>query len=85
MNVSIIYFNGCWECAEFPCAGSMLDKPRVRAFAEFARRYGPDELEKCLLKNKEKGILYHYDGQLIGDYDRCETEEKIINMLKNGR
>ena len=30
-------------------------------------------------------VLIHYDGQLIGDYDRCKTEEKIINMLKNGR
>ena len=46
--------NGCWECAEFPCDGSMLDKPRIRAFAEFARRYGADELEKCLIRNKEK-------------------------------
>ncbi len=31
--------NGCWECSEFPCTGCMLDKPRIRAFAEFARRY----------------------------------------------
>lgn len=58
--------NGCWECTEFPCSGSMLNKPRIRAFAEFAKRYGADELEKCLLRNKEKGIIYHYDGQLVG-------------------
>ena len=31
----------------------MLDKPRIRAFAKFARRYGVEELEKCLLRNKE--------------------------------
>ena len=31
--------NGCWECSEFPFTGCMLDKPRIRAFAEFARRY----------------------------------------------
>ena len=76
--------NGCWECAEFPCGGSMLDKLRIRAFAEFARRYGADELERCLLRNKEKGIVYHYEGQLVGDYDRCQTEEEIIEMIKNG-
>ena len=76
--------NGCWECAEFPCAGSMLDKPRIRAFAKFAKRYGADELEKCLLKNKEKGIVYHHEGQLVGDYDRCQTEEEIIEMIKTG-
>ena len=62
----------------------MLDKPRIRAFAEFAKRYGTDELEKCLLRNKEKGIVYHYKGQLVGDYDRCQTEEEIIEMIKTG-
>ena len=76
--------NGCWECAEFPCGGSMLDKLRIRAFAEFARRYGADELERCLLRNKEKGIIYHYDGQLVGDYDRCQTEEETIEMINAG-
>lgn len=77
--------NGCWECAEFPCTGSMLDKKRIRAFAEFARRYGADELGKCLLRNKEKGLVYHYDGQFIGDYDNCQTEQEIIDMIMNGR
>ena len=62
----------------------MLDKLRIRAFAEFARRYGADELERCLLRNKEKGIIYHYDGQLVGDYDRCQTEEETIEMINAG-
>ena len=73
--------NGCWECSEFPFTGCMLDKPRIRAFAEFARRYGVEELEKCLLRNKEKGIVYHYESQLVGDYDKCQTEEEIIEMI----
>ena len=77
--------NGCWECAEFLCTGCMLDKPRIRAFAEFARRYGVEELEKCLLRNKEKGVVYHYEGQLVGDYDKCQTEEEIIEMIKTGK
>ena len=76
--------NGCWECVDFPCSGGMLDKPRIRAFAEFARRYGVDELEECLLRNKEKGVEYHYEGQLDGDYDKCQNEEEIIEMIKNG-
>ena len=58
---------------------------RIRAFAEFARRYGVEELEKCLLRNKEKGIVYHYEGQLVGDYDKCQTEEEIIEMIKTGK
>lgn len=77
--------NGCWECVHFPCSGGMLDKPRIRTFAEFARRYGVDELEKRLLRNKEKGIIYHYEGQLVSDYDKCQNEEEIIEMIKNGK
>lgn len=76
--------NGWWECDCFPCKGNMLDKLRVRAFAQFAKEYGTDELTKCLLRNKENGIIYHYDGQLVGDYDICETVEEIIDMIKNG-
>lgn len=75
--------NGCWECADFPCEGGMLNKPRIRAFALFAKEYGVEELTKCLLLNKENGIIYHYEGQLIGDYDKCETEEEIIMMIKH--
>lgn len=77
--------HGCWECADFPCMGGMLDNLRIRAFAAFAKRYGTDELEKCLLRNKENGIVYHYDGQLTGDYDTGTGEEEIITMIKTGR
>lgn len=76
--------NGCWECPDFPCSGNMLDMPRIRAFARFAKEYGTDELMRCLLRNKENGIVYHYDGQLVGDYDKCKTEVEIFNMIKTG-
>ena len=62
----------------------MLDKPRIRAFAEFARRYHVEKLEKCLLRNKEKGIVYHYESQLVGDYDKCQTEEVRNSSLVEG-
>ena len=75
---------GCWLCSDFPCLGGMLDKPRVRAFAKFAEQYGTEELRRCLKRNKANGIRYHYDGQLIGDYDLCGSEEEIIEMLKSG-
>jgi len=76
--------NGCWECADFPCSGTMLDKPRIRAFARFAKEYGTDELIRCLMRNKAKSIVYHYDGQLVGDYDKCDSEDEIIEMIKTG-
>ena len=82
--------NGCWECDEFPCNGTyndftnMLDKPRIRAFAAFAKKHGENELIKCLVRNEETGVKYHYEGELIGDYDKAETEEEFINMIKFG-
>lgn len=36
------------------------------------------ELVRCLMKNKANGIVYRYDGQLVGDYDKCETGDKIF-------
>lgn len=76
---------GCWECTQFPCEGGMLDKIRVCTFARFAKEYGADELVRCLMKNKADGIVYHYDGQLVGDYDKCRNEEEIIEMIKNAK
>jgi len=76
--------NGCWECTDFPCKGSMLDKLRIRAFARFVNEYGEDELVRCLLRNKENGVKYHYDGQLVGNYDEGKTEDEIIEIVKNG-
>ena len=76
--------NGCWECFDFPCSGGMLDKLRIRAFARFVKEHGEDELIRCLIRNKETGVVYHYDGQLIGDYDKGQTEEEIIEIIKHG-
>ena len=76
---------GCWECEEFPCTGSMLDKVRICAFASFVKEYGEEEMMRCLEKNEAAGITYHYPGQLVGDYDRYSTEREIMNMLKEGK
>lgn len=76
--------NGCWECFDFPCSGGMLDKLRIRAFARFVKEYGEDELIRCLMRNKENGVVYHYDGQLVGDYDKGQTEEEIMQIIKHG-
>jgi len=77
--------SGCWECEQFPCEGGMLDKPRIRAFALFAKEYGTDELIRCLIKNKADGIIYHYEGQLVGDYDNCKTNDDIFEMINTKR
>lgn len=76
--------NGCWECSEFPCTGTMLDKIRLRAFADFVRIQGEKELVSHLMRNKVRGISYHYPGQLLGDYDKGKTEEEIMNIILHG-
>jgi hypothetical protein len=76
--------NGCWECSEFPCRGGMLDKMRIRTFARFIKQYGIQKLMERLEKNEHAGIIYHYEGQIIGDYDVLLTEEEIFDKLLHG-
>jgi len=75
----------CWECNAFPCSGGMLDNRRTRTFARFAKENGANELERCLISNTAKGILYHHPGQHTGDYDLCTSEEQIMEMIKTGK
>ena len=61
--------NGCWECPAFPCDNPMFNKQRVRAFAAFVLEHGEAALIRALQKNEADGVLYHYPGRLVGDYD----------------
>lgn len=76
---------GCWECSEFPCPDSMLDKPRIRAFARFIKDRGEEKLLDCLDRNEQSGIVYHYKGELIGDYDIPKTEKEITRLIMYGK
>lgn len=75
---------GCWECDEFPCDNPMFKKPRVLAFARFIAEYGEERLMEALEKNEENGMVYHYEGQLVGDYDQTQTEEEIRKLILRG-
>jgi hypothetical protein len=77
--------NGCWECTEFPCSNDMLDKLRVRTFIKFIAEYGEEKFMDCLERNEKNGVVYHYDGQLIGDYDIPTTEGEIKKMILFGK
>ncbi|HPE16847.1 MAG TPA: DUF3795 domain-containing protein [Oscillospiraceae bacterium] len=77
--------SGCWACPDFPCENPMLNKPRVRTFAAFIREHGEAELMDLLERNEAAGLLYHYEGQLVGDYDRPATGEGILHLLLTGR
>ena len=75
---------GCYECEPGNCRkGLYADKIKPRAFAEFARRYGVDELLDCLERNEKAGIIYHREG-IMGDYDDFDDLEKLIDFIGTG-
>ena len=78
------HLNGCYECEPAQCRkGLYSEKIKARAFAEFARRYGVDQLLDCLERNENAGIVYHREG-IMGDYDDFDNVEAIIRFIQNG-
>lgn len=75
---------GCWACDDFPCDSAMFRTPRVRAFAKYIAENGSQKLLRALKNNEEHGVIYHYDGQLTGDYDLFSDEKEIIQFMKQG-
>ncbi len=72
----------CWECEKYPCGYPMLEKPRIKAFAEYIRTYGERDLIAALGRLEREGVLYHYPGKLIGDYDLFQTQEELFQFLR---
>ena len=78
------HIEGCYECnPKYCCKGLYENKLKPKAFAEFAHRYGIEELLFCLERNEEKGIVYHRDG-IMGDYDEFEDLEELIEFIRTG-
>src|SRR5690554_51947 len=77
--------NYCFECDEYPCAKDMYKNMRVNAFNTVAKTEGLEKLAEYLYTNYNRGIVYHRENKLTGDYDRCNTIEEIIDLLKNGK
>lgn len=74
--------DGCWQCPEFPCESKMFKSLRTRAFVRYVKRYGIDALMDRLYERETDGLQYHYPGQLVGDYDQCQMEEEVLNLLE---
>ena len=76
---------GCYECKPAECRkGLYAEKIKARAFAEFARRFGVDELLDCLERNECVGIVYHREG-IMGDYDEFDDLEALITYIQTGK
>lgn len=74
--------SGCWECTRFPCEGAMFKSDRIRAFVRFLGLYGESALLAVLSHMECAGWIYHYPGQLVGDYDARKDEEAILSILE---
>ena len=76
---------GCFECNPADCRkGLFAEKIKPRAFSEFAKRYGVEELLDCLERNEKAGIVYHREG-IMGDYDEFDDLEELIEFIKVGK
>ncbi len=62
----------------------MPARSRRGGFAEFAHRYGVEELMDCLERNEKVGIVYHREG-IIGDYDAFSDLEELIAFIMTGK
>jgi hypothetical protein len=63
----------------------MLDKIRIRAFAEYIKEHGEEEMMVCLERNERAGMVYHYEGKLVGDYDIPGSIEMIKALIRTGK
>ena len=75
--------SNCYLCEKKDCREGLLKKIKPRAFNLFIRRYGLEELLRCLERNEKNGIIYHISG-FEGDYDNFDDEEKLIEFIKTG-
>ena len=77
--------DGCYQCEPIKCRkGLYAEKIKPRAFAEFARRYGLEELLDCLERNEKAGVVYHRVG-IMGDYDDFDDIEELIRFIRIGK
>jgi len=76
--------DGCYQCKGFPCDEKMLKGTRKLAFNRYARRFGKETLLERLQINASRGIVYHRQDEIYGDYDLPETEEEVLRLLHFG-
>ncbi len=53
------------------------------ASAEFARRYGVEDLLDCLERNEKAGVVYHREV-IMGDYEAFDDLEELIRFIRTG-
>lgn len=77
-------YAACYECPDFPCSDSILSTMKIRAYARFSKKYGEEEFLKCIVRNKESGIIEQFE-EYEDSYDRLPDEDAVINALLTGK
>jgi len=79
--------DGCYACPDYPCGEKILQGKRSKAFIRYIQEFGTQALIERLRVNCENGIAYSTNAKRTeeDDYDKCETEQEIIDLLVNGR
>jgi len=77
---------GCYACSEYPCGEKILQGKRSKAFIRYVREFGNQAFIERLRVNGENGIAYSTNAKRTedDDYDKCETEREIIDLLMTG-
>ena len=73
----------CYLCDK-DCKKGILSKIKPYGFTVFAKRYGIEELLRCLEENEKNGVVYHREG-IIGDYDDFDDVEELISFIAKGK
>ena len=84
-KVSLLYgeeLGGVLAVSGISLWSRMFKSLRTRAFVRYVKRYGIDALMDRLYEREKEGLQYHHPGELVGDYDRCQTEEEVLNLLE---
>lgn len=77
------HYDHCYDCTK-DCHKGLLSKIKPYGFTLFIKRYGKEELLKCLERNENNGVIYHRNG-INGDYDDFDYVEKLIDFIKTGK
>jgi hypothetical protein len=44
--------------------------------AKYIKRSGEENMMDCLERNERYGVIYHYQGQLVGNYDKYDSVDE---------
>lgn len=78
-------YQTCYECVDFPCEDSILHKPRIAAFCQYAGEHGEHALLDQLELHEKQGVVYHRGDHMLGDYDQFDSREEILAFLASSK